>query len=262
MASEATQGGVGAGIAYLARGLRLWITSPQLMLLGAVPALIVGLVYTAAITFFVLNLDGIAVWATPFAAEWRPLPRIVLRFVVGAALVAGAVVIGIYSFVAMTLAVGDPFYERIWRVVETRLGDAPDELDESLWRSASRGIGNGLRLLLATASLGLILFVAGFIPVIGQIGAPIAGALFGGWFLAVELGGFAFDARGLSLRDRRRMLRARRSTTLGFGIVTYLLFLVPGAAIIVMPAAVAGATMLSRDALALAQTADRASSVP
>jgi hypothetical protein len=46
-------------------------------------------------------------------------------------------------------------------------------------------------------------------------------------------------------------LGARRARTLGFGVATYLLFLVPFLAIVVMPAAVAGATLLSRDAIGL-----------
>ena len=46
------------------------------------------------------------------------------------------------------------------------------------------------------------------------------------------------------------MLGARRPLILGFGVATWLLFLVPLGAVVVMPAAVAGATMLSRDVLA------------
>jgi CysZ protein len=46
------------------------------------------------------------------------------------------------------------------------------------------------------------------------------------------------------------MLRASRASVLGFGLASYLLFLVPFAAVVVMPAAVAGATMLARDAVA------------
>jgi CysZ protein len=219
------------------------------MLLGALPAFIVGSVYAVGIVAFAMNLDVIAAWATPFVDDWATAPRYAVRFFIGVALVAGVVILGVFTFVAVTLTVGDPFYERIWRAVEARLGDAPADLEESFWSSASRGLGNGIRLFLATASVGLLLFAAGFVPVVGQLGAPIAGALLGGWFLSLELSGFAFDARGLRLRDRRRMLGSRRATTLGFGIATYLLFLIPGAAVIVMPAAVAGATMLARDSI-------------
>ena len=46
-----------------------------------------------------------------------------------------------------------------------------------------------------------------------------------------------------------RSRRAASARTLGFGVATYLLFLVPFVAIVVMPAAVAGATLLTKDAL-------------
>jgi CysZ protein len=42
------------------------------------------------------------------------------------------------------------------------------------------------------------------------------------------------------------MLRSRRPMALGFGVATFVCFLIPGGAILIMPAAVAGATVLSR----------------
>jgi CysZ protein len=236
------------GVSLLGRGLGMWLTSPRLMLIGAIPALIVGAIYTALIITLILNLDGLAAWLTPFATEWVEPWRTVTRFAAAGGLLALAVLLFVYTFVAITLTVGDPFYERIWQRVEQRLGDAPAG-DEPFWASVRRGVGNGVRLLATTVLIGLGLFALGFIPLVGQTVVPVLGALVGGWFLAVELTGFAFDARGMSLRERRRVLGIRRSTTLGFGVATYLLFLVPFAAIFVMPAAVVGATLLSRRAL-------------
>jgi CysZ protein len=237
------------GIACLGRGFRVWGTSPRLMLLGAVPAILVGALYTAALVVLVLNLATVAGWITPFAdgaaAPWRD----VVRIAAGTAVLVAAVLVAVVTFAALTLAVGDPFYEKIWRDVERRAGGVPPERDESFVRQAWRGVGNGLRLLAVTVLLGAVLFVGGFIPVLGQSLVPVLGVGFGGWILAVELTGFAFDARGLRLRQRRRMLAGNRAGALGFGIATYLLFLVPFAAVVTMPAAVAGATMLARDAL-------------
>jgi CysZ protein len=61
-------------------------------------------------------------WLTPFADEWDdPWPTLV-RSAVGAIIFAAAVVLAAVTFTAVTLAVGDPFYERIWRAVELELG--------------------------------------------------------------------------------------------------------------------------------------------
>ena len=238
-----------AGLGYLGRGFGMWITSPRLMLLGAVPALVVGLVYLVGIVFLVVNLDTIVVWATPFASEWaEPL---ILSTRVAAALVflIVAALFAVYTFTAVTLVVGDPFYERIWRAVETRLGGAPAELKQSLLRAVGRGILDGIRLLIPAVGVGILLLASGFIPLVGPIAVAVLGALFGGWLLVVELTGFAFDARGFSLRERRRALRSRRAVAIGFGAASYLLFLVPFLAVVAMPSAVAGAAMLSRDTI-------------
>ncbi|MFC0681843.1 EI24 domain-containing protein [Lysobacter korlensis] len=238
-----------AGVRLLGRGLGMWATTSRLMLLGAIPAFIVAILYAVLLILFFTQLDFLATWITPFAENWDTTWRTAVRLVAGAALLALAVLLVIFTFTAITLAVGDPFYERIWREVEQRLGNPPPESDEPFWRSIPRGIGNGLRLLLLTAVVGLPLFLLAFVPVVGQIVAPVLGVLFGGWLLAVELTGFAFDSRRISLRDRRRALAVRRPTALGFGVATYLLFLIPFGAVLVMPAAVAGATLLARSAL-------------
>jgi CysZ protein len=238
----------GSGVAVLGRGLRLWGTSPRLMLLGAVPALIVGAVFVGLLVLVNGFADDLAVRVTPFADTWGEAGRVLVRVGVTAAITLLAVLLAVVTFTAVTLLVGDPFYERIWRHVEQREGDAPADVDQSFWRGVLRSVGDSLRLLLATAAVGLCLFVGGFVPVVGQTLVPVLGALTGGWFLAVELTGFALDARGRSLRERRRALAANRARTLGFGTAVWLSFFVPLGAVVVMPAAVAGATLLARDA--------------
>lgn len=250
------------GMRYLGRGLHLWVTSPRLMLLGAVPALVVGAFYTAGIVLFLLNVDAIVRWITPFADGWAEPAAVATRIAVGVALIGVALLVAVYTFAAVTLLVGDPFYERIWRAVELRLGAAPAEPDDGFWKSAALAVGNGLRLFALTALVGVGLLACGLIPLVGQFVAPVLGAVIGGWVLVLELTGFAFDARRFSLRERRRMLAQRRASSLGFGILTYLLFLVPFGAVVIMPAAVAGATMLSRDALSMRGDVERRGSSP
>jgi CysZ protein len=237
------------GVGDLGRGFRLWGTSPRLMLLGAVPAVIVGAVWVGLLVALLASLDGIAGWATGFAAAWDEPFRSAVRVAAGLAILVLAVVLGALSFTAVVLTVGDPFYERISRRVEERLGDAPPERDEPLLRGLLRAARDGLALLVASVIVGLLSFLLGLIPLVGPVLGAVFGAVVGGWFLAVELTGTPFDARGLLLRDRRRVLRGSRARTIGFGVATWVLFLVPLGAVFAMPAAVGGATLLTRAAL-------------
>jgi CysZ protein len=100
-----------------------------------------------------------------------------------------------------------------------------------------------------SVAVSVVLFLLGLIPAIGQTVVPIIGWFVGGWLLAVEISGVPFNRRGLRLRDRRRLLRANRGLALGFGVPMFLVFLIPFIAVILMPGAVAGATLMTRRVL-------------
>jgi CysZ protein len=86
--------------------------------------------------------------------------------------------------------------------------------------------------------------------VVGGVAGAVVGVVLTGWLLAGELASRPLAARGLDRRARGALLRAHRSRVLGFGVATQLCFLVPLGAVVTMPAAVAGATLLARSLLA------------
>jgi len=219
------------------------------MLLGLLPGLIVFLLYVAVVVALIIGLGGIVEWISPFADGWSEPWRTLVRVAIGAALLGLLVLLIVYTFTAVTMVVGQPFFEAISREVERPLGGVDGEVDVSFWRAAVRGVGEAAWMLIVTALIGIGLFLLGFVPVVGTLAAAVLGAIVGGWFLTLELTTVPFERRGLRLRDRRRVLGARRASALGFGIVVFLLFLLPGGAVVTMPAAVAGATVLSRRAL-------------
>ncbi|GAA1822955.1 EI24 domain-containing protein [Agromyces salentinus] len=233
------------GVRMLLRGFGFWRRQPGAMLLGLVPAAIVWVVVLAGLVALGVSLPGLTVWATPFAAEWVEPWTTVVRTAVVAIVLGGAIVLAAVTFTGLTLLVGDPFYERIWRAVEADLGGEPTGDGLGFWRSARDAVGFiGLGILV---SLGVGL--SGFIPVIGGVLAPVLGVVLSGRLLAWELTGRAFESRGISSHDRAALLRGHRVRLLGFGIATQLCFMVPLGAIFTMPAAVAGATMLARTVL-------------
>jgi CysZ protein len=240
------------GVADLGRGFGYWGSSPRLMLLGAIPAVIVGAVWVALFVLLITSVDGLVALLTGFADDWSAPLRSAVRIAIALAIVVLAIVVGALTFTAVVLTVGDPFYERISRRVEQRLGDPPVERDDPLLRGLLRAARDGFVLLLVSLVVGLASFLLGLIPLVGPVVGGVFGATVGGWFLAVELTGTAFDARGFRLGERRRVLGRSRARTLGFGVATWLLFLIPLGAVFAMPAAVSGATVLTRGALARA----------
>src|SRR5690606_24266531 len=116
---------------------------------------------------------------------------------------------------------------RIWEHVERTLGAPPVKPEIGAWREFWRSLVDLLRLVIPTAFFGILVLLVGLVPVVGTVLAFVLGAFVGGWFLAVETTGLAFNGRGIRLRDRRRTLRGRRAMTVGFGVASYLVFLIP-----------------------------------
>ena len=67
--------------------------------------------------------------------------------------------------------------------------------------------------------------------------------------IAVELTTRPLEARGITWEQRKRVLRSRNPRLIGFGVATHLFYAIPLGAVLVMPAAVAGATIMARHAL-------------
>lgn len=242
----------GAGL--LGRGLGEVLRRPRLLGLGIVPALISALVYAAALAALIVYVDDLAAAVTWFADDWATGWRDALRVFAGLALLGVSGLLTVLTFTAVTLLIGDPFYEKISELVEDRYGGVPEAVETVWWRSLGRNLVDSLRLIGLSILLGIPLLLIGLIPVAGQILGIVLGGAVGGWLLAVELTGVPFQRRGKRLRDRRAVLRTRRPMALGFGVAVFLCFLIPLGAVLLMPAAVAGAALLSRSVLGLPAT--------
>lgn len=248
------------GVHTLIRGFSLWRTRPDLMLFGLIPALIATLVLAAVLVPFGFALGPITGWLTPFADEWHTAWRMLLRGAIGVVLFIAAAALAAATFTALALAIGDPFYQRIWAAIEEQEGGLP----EGQASSFASALGEGTRLLLFGLRNAVVVLLIGLVPVIGGAIGVVTGVVLSGRLLARELAGRAFDARGLDRRDRSRTLGGARARVLGFGIATQLCFMVPLGALFAMPAAVAGATLLARELIEKsdAATASPAASAP
>ena len=248
-------GGFFAGVGFLGRGFRMYGTNPGLMVLGLVPALISFVALVAAFVAMVVYIDDVVSFLTPYASGWPDALRDPFRVVAGIVLAAGWVVLSVLGFVALTLIIGQPFYEAISKRVEDRLGGVPGEVNVSFWKTLPRTLFESARLAVLAIGVSIVVFPISFIPVAGEIAAFVIEALLAGWLLATELTSVAFERRGLHYRERKRTLRKHRFMSLGFGSATFVSFWIPLGAVFFMPAAVAGATLMSRRMLGGVDTA-------
>jgi CysZ protein len=219
---------------------------PGLMLLGLVPALIAFVALVAAFVAMIFFVDDVVDLLTPYMEGWAEVLRTAVRWAAMVAIIVVWVMLSVLLYVSLTLLIGQPFYEAISKRVEDQLGGVPGEINVSFWRTLPRTIVDSIRLGVLSLVISVGLFFVGLIPVAGPVLAFLLGARFLGWVLALELTGVPFERRGLRYADRRRALRAHRSMVLGFGAGTFVCTLIPLFTVVAMPAAVAGATLLSR----------------
>jgi CysZ protein len=209
------------------------------------PGLIALVLYIVAIGVLGWFAGDIVAWATPFADHWAsPWPG-VLRGFLDVLLMVLCLFLAVITFTALTLALGQPFYEALAEHVDQ--SQSPAGTPPGLRLSTGRMIGDGIALILRAAVWSVVLFAAGFLPVIGQTVVPVLGIGVTGFFLVQELTTVAMQRRGIELRNQLKLLRSRRMLVWGFGIPLAIAFLVPFVAVLLMPGAVAGATLLTRE---------------
>lgn len=242
---------LGAGFNYLLQGQRWVARHGKQYGFGLIPGLITLVLYAAALVALALwGVDFVA-WATPFADDWSsPWPGLFRGFLT-AVLFALALLLAVLTFTAVTLLLGQPFYENLSEKVDRDVspdGTAP-ESGLPLWRELWISARDSLRILARAGLWGILLFALGFIPVLGQTAVPVIGFFVTGFFLTEELAAVALQRRGVELRARLALLRSRKTLIWGFGTPLAVAFLIPFVAVFLMPGAVAGATLMARDLL-------------
>jgi len=234
-----------AGVATLVRGFGSWRARPRLMLLGLVPALVVGAVIVAAIVLLLVSLGPITDALTFFAGGWDPFWRGLVRVAAALALVVAALALAARTFTAITLLVGSPFYDRIQATVDAEQGGLGEDRSPGLARSILDTAVLIGQSLLATIVVALV----GVVPVVGPVLGTVLGFVLTAWALTRELTLAPLSRRGLDGGARRDARRSRRARAFGFGVAVQLCYLVPLGAVLTMPAAVAGSALLARDLL-------------
>lgn len=214
---------------------------------GLLPGLVALVLYAGALIGLGYGADDLTAWATPFADDWSSPWLSLFRGFLTALFFGLGLFVAVITFTAVTLLIGQPFYESLSEQVDRSEGGEVPQSGLPLWLELWVSARDSVKVLARVLLYGILLFALGFIPVIGQTVVPVLGFCVSGYFLTQELTAVALQRRKVELADRLELMRSRRMLVLGFGVPLVLAFLVPLVAVFLMPGAVAGATLMARD---------------
>ncbi len=214
------------------------------------PILINLALFGLVIGFGARWLRGFVDWLSTQGWGWLGGPLWVL-------FVVAALAVVYFGFALAGGLLASPFLGYLSAAVERSLtGAAPPASGISLGREILRTLVNETRKLIYVAILAVPCLLLFLIPVINLV-APFIWAAFWAWVMVLQSADYPLSNHGLPPSRQRRLLGSRRALSLGFGAATSAAMMVPGLNLLVIPAAVAGATWMVREHLGLGPAATR-----
>jgi CysZ protein len=229
-----------SGSQYLSAGLKL-VLSPGLRLFVLLPLTINLILFVALIGFAVRQFSG---WLDSLMGSlpgWLSF----LDFLLWPLFVVLLLMMVFFTFTLLANIIAAPFNgflaEKVEVVVRGEDTFPPFSWNELL-AMVPRTLKRELRKLSYFLPRAIGLLILSLIPGLNLIATPLW-LLFGVWMMAVQYIDYPCDNNKVSWDDMLAWLRAKRWQSLGFGGITYVALLIPFVNILMMPAAVAGATL-------------------
>ena len=151
-----------------------------------------------------------------------------------------------YLSTFMVLTLTSPFHALLAEKVEEGItGERVPALDGigAALLEVPRSLFREIRKVLYYVPMALGVLLLTIIPVFHAL-APLAWFLLGAWMMSLQFVDYPMDNHRLSFRDVRDACAARRLSTMGFGGAVAFFTGVPLLNLVVIPAAVIGATLL------------------
>src|SRR5471032_3493155 len=229
-----------SGPQYLREGLKLGLR-PGLRLFVLLPlainlVLFVGLIYFAGHQFS-LWVDTLM----PTLPGWLSF----LSYVLWPLFVVLVVLMVFFTFTMLANVIAAPFNGFLAEKVEVVVrgtDDFPSFSWGELAAMVPRTLAREMRKLGYFLPRAIGLLILSFIPVVNLVAAPLL-LMFGVWTMAIQYIDYPADNHKMSWQDMLTSLRGKRWQSLSFGGIVYLALLIPVVNLLMMPAAVAAATL-------------------
>ena len=229
-----------SGPQYLRDGLKL-VLSPGLRLFVLLPLAINLILFIALIYFAGHEFSLWVAHLMPSLPSWLSF----LSYILWPLFAVLVMLMVFFTFTMLANVIAAPFNGFLSEKVEVVIrgtDDFPAFSWGELIAMVPRTLSREMRKLGYFLPRALALLVLSLIPVINVVAAPLW-LLFGVWMMAIQYIDYPADNHKMSWPDMLAWLRGKRWQSLGFGGVVYLVLLIPVVNLLMMPAAVAGATL-------------------
>ena len=229
-----------SGPRYLAQGLQL-VLSPGLRQFVLLPLLINLVLFTAMVYY---STQQFGLWLTSLQATlpgWLDF----LSYILWPLFVILLILIIFFTFTLFANLLAAPFNGLLAEKAEVLIrgqDDFPPFSMQELIAMVPRTMGRELRKLMYFMPRAIALLLLSLIPGLNLLAPPLW-LLFGIWMMCVQYLDYPADNHKLVWKDMMAWLRQKRWKSLGFGASVYLALWIPGLNILMMPAAIAGATL-------------------
>ena len=225
------------GVSYLLSGIKL-LSKKGIRGYVIVPLLINVVLFALIIAFAAQQLNG---WVEALTA-WLPAWLDFLGGVMWLLFALLVLVVLIFGFTLLANLIAAPFNAFLSAAVQRHItGEGPPDSGRSLFGEVIHSIRRELAKLIYYLPRALLLLLVSLFPLTTAL-APLLWLLFGGWMMALQYVDYPMDNNGVGFKDMRLRIAEKRFTSLGFGFAVMFMAFIPLLNLVLMPAAVAGAT--------------------
>ncbi len=166
-----------------------------------------------------------------------------LRWIIWIIISAFTAIFIFFTFTPIANIVAAPFNALLSEKIEIQLTGKAISADSSFMKMARDSFLSQIRKLVYIIFWSAVLLLISLIPLV-NFAAPFLWVIFGSWLLSLEYLDYPMGNHELNFTRQRQILAARKGLSLGFGSSVMVLTSIPLLNFIVMPVAVAGATVL------------------
>ena len=178
-----------------------------------------------------------------YMMSWVPAIFNFLRWIIWLIISTFTAIFVFFTFTPIANIVAAPFNALLSEKIEIKLTGEAISANSSFMKMARDSFLSQIRKLVYIIFWSAVLLLISLIPLV-NFAAPFLWVIFGSWLLSLEYLDYPMGNHELNFTRQRQILAARKGLSLGFGSSVMVLTSIPLLNFIVMPVAVAGATVL------------------